>query len=202
LANSIEAKVVGADHLGSAFAQLIGRQDLLANETAHSGLTDLEVRSGFCERDLAPFGPFTLTVGRDVAMIAQEAYARAGPAIATLGGLAGAVEQACDGLVGHLAGQYRDELDHVERAWYSAGATPATRKRIVRTVIEEIVVRVEDEALCLVIRWAGGDHTPLRVRKNRAGQHRWTTDNVRDCNTPKAVRESRGSVPQLRSVAR
>jgi DNA invertase Pin-like site-specific DNA recombinase len=67
--------------------------------------------------------------------------------------------------------------DDVERAWYSDGATPATRKRIIRTLIEEIVVRVEDEALSLVIRWSGGDHTPLRVRKNRAGQHRWTTDN-------------------------
>jgi len=39
-------------------------------------------------------------------------------------------------------------------------------------LIEEIVLRVEDDALDLVIRWAGGDHTPLRVRKNRAGQHR------------------------------
>jgi len=38
------------------------------------------------------------------------------------------------------------------------------------------VVRVEDNALDLVIRWAGGDHTSLRVRKNRAGQHRWGTD--------------------------
>ena len=65
----------------------------------------------------------------------------------------------------------------LERAWYSTGATPATRKRIIRTLIEEIVVRVEDETLSLVIRWAGGDHTPLQVRKNRAGQHRWTTDN-------------------------
>ena len=64
----------------------------------------------------------------------------------------------------------------VERAWHSPGATPATRKRIIRTLIEEIVVRVEDDALSLVIRWAGGDHTPLRVRKNRAGQHRWSTD--------------------------
>jgi excisionase family DNA binding protein len=63
----------------------------------------------------------------------------------------------------------------VERVWHSAGATPATRKRIIRTLIEEIVVRVEDDALDLMIRWAGGDHTPLRVRKNRAGQHRWTT---------------------------
>jgi excisionase family DNA binding protein len=30
--------------------------------------------------------------------------------------------------------------------------------------------------LDLVIRWVGGDHTPLQVRKNRAGQHRWSTD--------------------------
>jgi excisionase family DNA binding protein len=64
----------------------------------------------------------------------------------------------------------------VEAAWNSSGATPATRKRIIRTLIEEIVVRVEDDALGLVIRWAGGDHTCLRVRKNRAGQHRWGTD--------------------------
>jgi DNA invertase Pin-like site-specific DNA recombinase len=64
----------------------------------------------------------------------------------------------------------------VEAAWNSPGATPVTRKRIIRTLIEEIMVRVEDDALALVIRWAGGDHTPLRVRKNRAGQHRWGTD--------------------------
>lgn len=64
----------------------------------------------------------------------------------------------------------------VERAWHSPGATPATRKRIIRTLIEEIVVRVEDDALGLVIRWQGGDHTPLRVSKNRIGQHRWGTD--------------------------
>jgi excisionase family DNA binding protein len=63
----------------------------------------------------------------------------------------------------------------VERAWHSTRATPATRKRIIRTLIEEIVVRVEDDALELMIRWTGGDHTPLRVKKNRVGQHRWTT---------------------------
>ena len=63
----------------------------------------------------------------------------------------------------------------VEAAWHSAGATPSTRKRIIRTLIDEIVVRVEDDALDLVIRWVGGDHTPLRVRKNRVGQHRWGT---------------------------
>ena len=63
----------------------------------------------------------------------------------------------------------------IERAWHSPGATPATRKRIIRTLIEEIVVRIENDVLDLVIRWVGGDHTPLQVRKNRAGQHRWST---------------------------
>ena len=64
----------------------------------------------------------------------------------------------------------------VERAWHAEGATIATRKRIVRMLVEEIVVRVEDDGLDLVIRWAGEDHTALRVRKNRIGEHRWRVD--------------------------
>ena len=64
----------------------------------------------------------------------------------------------------------------VERAWHAEGATIATRKRIVRMLIEEIVVRVENDGLDLVIRWAGEDHTALRVRRNRTGQHRWRVD--------------------------
>jgi excisionase family DNA binding protein len=63
----------------------------------------------------------------------------------------------------------------LERAWDSPGATPATRKRIIRTLIHEIVVRVRGEMLDLVIHWQGGDHTAHQVRKNRKGQHRWST---------------------------
>ena len=43
-------------------------------------------------------------------------------------------------------------------------------------LVEEIVVRLENDGLDLVIRWAGEDHTALRVRKNRTGQHRWSVD--------------------------
>ena len=64
----------------------------------------------------------------------------------------------------------------VERAWHAEGATIATRKRIGRMLIEEIIVRIEEDSLDLVIRWAGDDHTALRVRKNRTGQHRWSVD--------------------------
>ncbi|BBB96601.1 MULTISPECIES: recombinase family protein [Bradyrhizobium] len=63
----------------------------------------------------------------------------------------------------------------LERAWESPGATAATRKRIIRSLIHEIVVRIRDEMLDLVVHWHGGDHTALQVRKNRTGEHRWST---------------------------
>jgi hypothetical protein len=63
-----------------------------------------------------------------------------------------------------------------ERAWNSPGVANETKKRIMRTLIDEIVVRVEDNALALTIRWHGGDHSPLQVRKNRSGQHRWSAE--------------------------
>ena len=64
----------------------------------------------------------------------------------------------------------------LQHAWTRAGVTPQTRKRIVRTLIDEIVVRVGDNALDLVIRWHGGDHSALKVKKNRTGQHRWSAE--------------------------
>jgi excisionase family DNA binding protein len=64
----------------------------------------------------------------------------------------------------------------LQRAWVSPGVTPEARKRIVRALIDEIVVRVEDNALALVIRWHGGDHSGLKVKKNRTGQHRWSAE--------------------------
>lgn len=63
----------------------------------------------------------------------------------------------------------------LDRAWRSKGVTWTTRKRIVRTLIDEIVVRVEHSTLDLVIRWHGNDHSSLKVKKNRVGQHRWST---------------------------
>ncbi len=64
----------------------------------------------------------------------------------------------------------------LQKAWTSAGVTPEARKRILRTLIDEIVVRVEDNTLDLVIRWHGGDHSALTVKKNRTGQHRWSAE--------------------------
>jgi hypothetical protein len=46
------------------------------------------------------------------------------------------------------------------------------RKRIVRTVINEIVVDLDDAAseIMVTIHWAGGVHTELRVPHRKRGQ--------------------------------
>lgn len=62
------------------------------------------------------------------------------------------------------------------KVWHHPAASAETRKRILRTVIKEIVVRVEGDQLHLQLHWRGGDHTALVVRKNRRGVHRYVTD--------------------------
>jgi excisionase family DNA binding protein len=62
------------------------------------------------------------------------------------------------------------------RLWNHPSASAETRKRILRAVLEEIIVAVEPGRLLLKLHWKGGDHTALQVAKNRVGQTRWTTD--------------------------
>jgi excisionase family DNA binding protein len=62
--------------------------------------------------------------------------------------------------------------------WNHPSASAATRKRILRAVLEEIVVTTEENELRLALHWKGGDHTTLAVPKNRPGQHRWKTSSA------------------------
>ena len=87
-------------------------------------------------------------------------------------------------------GRPREELGQVERKrllelgqdletlWCHPQASESLKKRILRTVLEEIVVDVTDEPaeVVLWLHWAGGVHTLLRVARNRTGQHRHCTD--------------------------
>jgi excisionase family DNA binding protein len=79
----------------------------------------------------------------------------------------------------------------LERAWHHPAATPETRKRILRTVLSEIIARVEGEQINLVLHWQGGDHTTISVRKNGPGKHRWTTD----ASTDEMIRELARQMP-------
>jgi hypothetical protein len=63
--------------------------------------------------------------------------------------------------------------DRLEELWEDPGTDPRLKKRIVRSLINEIVVDVDSAAaeIVLVIHWAGGIHTEVRVPRRRRGQN-------------------------------
>ena len=63
-------------------------------------------------------------------------------------------------------------------AWEHPEAPVALKKRILRTVINEIVADVDEskQELVFQIHWVGGVHSTLRLHKNRVGQHQRTTN--------------------------
>jgi DNA invertase Pin-like site-specific DNA recombinase len=66
----------------------------------------------------------------------------------------------------------------LEALWEHPDASVVLKKRILRTVLTEIVADVTEdrrEAL-LWLHWAGGVHTQLRVRLPHIGEHRYKTD--------------------------
>ncbi|MCK1409952.1 DNA-binding protein [Bradyrhizobium sp. 76] len=62
----------------------------------------------------------------------------------------------------------------LERAWSHPAASAATRKRILRAALHEIIARIENGFIEMVLHWQGGDHTALKLKMNTAGEHRWT----------------------------
>ena len=65
--------------------------------------------------------------------------------------------------------------EDLPRTWNHPAASAETRKRILRAVLEEIIVTVEPALLHLKLHWKGGEHTLLEVPKSRHGEHRWKT---------------------------
>ena len=62
--------------------------------------------------------------------------------------------------------------------WNSPSTDMRLKQRLVRILIDEIVADVDQQSseIVLVIRWSGGRHSELRVKKNGIGKHRRCTD--------------------------
>jgi hypothetical protein len=59
--------------------------------------------------------------------------------------------------------------------WQHPATSPALKKRILRTVLHEIVVCKAAETITLWLHWQGGDHTSVEFAGSKTGQHRWVT---------------------------
>jgi hypothetical protein len=59
--------------------------------------------------------------------------------------------------------------------WDHPGSSPDIKKRILRTVINEIVASADGDSVRMIVHWQGGDHTELRLKKTPTGRHRNVT---------------------------
>ena len=65
----------------------------------------------------------------------------------------------------------------LEAAWKNPSVTMRSRQQLVRTLINEIIVDIDEQAreIVLIIHWKGGQHSELRMRKPRTGEHECST---------------------------
>src|SRR3954468_7469722 len=91
----------------------MSRHDLLLDQAPDRRFAHVEDFGRFLERYLTAHRAFALAIRRNLAMVAQRANPRAGPAVALARCLAGAVEHGRNGLIGHLPRQHGDECNHI-----------------------------------------------------------------------------------------
>jgi len=63
--------------------------------------------------------------------------------------------------------------EDLDAAWHAPGVTTRTRQQLLRALVQDIVVDVDESSreVILVIHWHGGQHSELRVAKPRSGEH-------------------------------
>jgi hypothetical protein len=71
-----------------------------------------------------------------------------------------------------------DLSEDLVAVWNHPEVPVQLKKRILRTVLVEVIVNPEDDGTRYRLRlhWAGGVHTELRVERNKPGQHRYCAD--------------------------
>jgi hypothetical protein len=80
--------------------------------------------------------------------------------------------------------------DDLPAVWNAPSIDPRLKQRIARLAIQEIIADVDRKTneIVLVIHWAGGRHTELRIAKNKSGHtSRWT-----DPDAVKVIRRMAG----------
>ena len=72
--------------------------------------------------------------------------------------------------------------DDLEALWAAPTTDARLKKRIVRTVIREVLADIDQDAseIVLTVHWAGGVHTERRLPKRRRGQRNSTAPDIID----------------------
>lgn len=158
-----------------AEAQAAGRRDQVRDAL----MRDLEAARYAAERAFRQY---------DVAdpqnrLVTAELEARWNRALTRVGEVEARIA-AHDASTPHQASPSRKDIDglagDLKAVWNDTHTDARLKKRIVRTLIQEVIADIDDEAseIVLLIHWAGGVHTELRLPKRRKGQRNSTSADI------------------------
>lgn len=91
----------------------------------------------------------------------------------------------------------RELSQDLPRVWNHPSSSLELKKRIIRTVIKEIVVYLEEQKIKLVIHWEGGEHSKLEVLRYKSSANSFVTD----VETKKIITELARIMPDKHIVA-
>lgn len=173
-----------------AEAEAAGRRDQVREALAR----DLEAARYAADRAFRQFDasdPANRLVAGELEARWEAALARQ----AEVEGKLAAQERACAERHGPLPASFAALAEDLETVWKAPTTDVRLKKRIVRTLVQEVVADIEEETadrpaqIVLLVHWMGGAHTELRLPKRRRGQR-----NSTPLETVEAIR-------QLASVA-
>ena len=173
---SVAAELVRAVEPMAVEAALQARRMHMESQTERSRIAELELQqaryeAGLAERRYAACDPDNRLIAAQLEKNWEAALHRVEACKVRLD--AGrAPDRAAE--VPDLAGLAAD----LSAAWSAPGTSMRARQRLVRALIVDIVADVDESAreVVLVIHWKGGQHSHLRVKKPRTGEH--------GCQTP------------------
>jgi hypothetical protein len=132
-------------------------------------------------------------VDPDNRLVADELEARWNQALSRVRDVEAQIERhhsRHDRVAAPSAQEFHELAEDLEAVWSDPETDARLKKRILRTLIRDIIVDVDDQAaeVVVVIHWKGGVHTELRLPRRRRGQN--------------ATHTSREAVDAVRVLAR
>ena len=64
----------------------------------------------------------------------------------------------------------------IAELWQAATTSAREKKRIIRCLVENVVVTAQEAAIQAKVHWVGGEVTTIEVPKGKVGMHRYVTD--------------------------
>lgn len=118
-------------------------------------------------------------------LVAAELEARWNAALAGVAGIEAKIAEhdatapPCEAL---SPASFASLADDLKDLWAAPTTDARLKKRIVRTVIREVVANIDEDAseIVLTVHWAGGVHTERRLPKRRRGQRNSTAPDIID----------------------